>query len=79
MRGIGRHLGRVVEDGLEEVLVEVRRDDRRRVLLAIQQEQQLRGSFINVHLLHTAKWRLNVLYIKQLVFNFFKLKPHHFA
>ncbi len=30
MRGIGRHLGRVVEDGLEEVLVEVRRDDRRR-------------------------------------------------
>jgi hypothetical protein len=38
MRRVRRPLRGIVEDGLEKVFVEVRRDDGSRVLLAIQKE-----------------------------------------
>ena len=42
VRGVWGGLRRVVEDRLEEVVVEVRRHDRRRVLFAVEQKQQLK-------------------------------------
>jgi len=41
VRRVRRGLRRVVEDRLEEVVVEMRRHDRRRILFAVQQKKQL--------------------------------------
>ena len=48
MRGIRWTLRRVVKCGFKEVLVKVRRHDRGRVFLAVQQKQQLKGAKIGI-------------------------------